>query len=141
MSPSRRQIVVNIILVILVFNVGVLGYRLTRAPIELVDVTLNKIAISSGEELTMTIHNYGFKWISFGSDSDIYRVYDNGTIQKFRYPENVAWDLILHKIVPLIGSGKERVYTRLEPGNYFVKRDFKIQGYGHYYKIASFTVR
>lgn len=140
MSPSRRQIVVNIVLVILVLNVGVLGYRLTRAPVELVDVTLNKITINPGEELTMTTHNYGFKWISFGSDSDIYRVYDNGTIQKFRYPDNFAWNLLLHSIVPLIGSKSERVYTRLEPGNYFVKKDFEIQGYGHYYKIACFTV-
>ena len=138
---SLKQITVIIVLVILVFNVGVLGYRLTRAPVELVDVTLNKITISPGEELTMTIHNYGFKWISFGSDSDIYRVYDNGTIQKFRYPDNVAWDLLLHNIIPLIGSERELVYTRLEPGNYFVKRYFEIHGYGQYYKIACFTVR
>jgi len=132
---------VNIVLVILVFNVGVLGYRLTRAPVELVDVTLNKISISPGESLTLTINNYGFKWISFGTYEDIYRVYDNGTIQKFRYPDNVAWAAVQTLIGPLIGSTSERVYTRLEPGNYFVKKDFDIQGYGHYYKIASFTVR
>ena len=42
---------------------------------------------------------------------------------------------------PLIGSSVERVYSRLEPGNYFVKKDFEVQGYGHYYKIACFTVR
>ena len=131
----------NIVLVILVFNVGVLGYRLTKTPVELVEVTLNKITISTDEELTITIHNYGFKWISSGSDSDIYRVYDNGTIQKFQYPDNFAWNLMLYKIVPLIGSKSERIYAMLEPGNYFVKKDFDIQGYGHYYKIASFTVR
>ena len=55
---------------------GVLGYRLTKAPVELVDITLNKIVISPGESLTMTINNYGFKWISFGTYEDIYRVYD-----------------------------------------------------------------
>ncbi|MCB2173342.1 hypothetical protein KQH65_11440, partial [archaeon] len=72
---SYKGLVLNIILVILVFNVGILGYRMTKDPVDLVEITLNKKVISAKEDLTITIHNYGFRSISFGSYEPIYRVY------------------------------------------------------------------
>ena len=139
---SYKGLVLNIILVILVFNVGILGYRMTKDPVDLVEITLNKKVISAKEDLTITIHNYGFRSISFGSYEPIYRVYENDTIKKVKYPENVAWEASLHIIAPLIGSSTENVYTdHLEPGKYLIKKNFKIQGYGEYYKIVSFRVR
>ncbi len=122
---SYKGLILNLILVVLLFNVGVLCYRLTQDPGELVEITLNKKVISSNEDLTITIHNYGFRSISFGSYEPIYRVYENDTIKKVKYPENVAWEASLHIIAPLIGSATENVYTdHLESGNYLIKKEF-----------------
>lgn len=139
---SYKGLILNIILVILVLNVGILGYRLTKAPVDLVEVTLNKKIISPHGDLSLTIHNYGFRSISFGSYESIYRVYDNDTIKRVKYPENVAWAASLSIIAPLIGSATEKVYTdHLEPGNYIVMKEFKIDGSGEYSKMVSFKVR
>ena len=139
---STKRIISSIILIVLLFNVGVIAYRITKDPVDLVEITLNKKVISTKEDLTITIHNYGFRSISFGSYEPIYRVYENDTIKKVKYPENVAWEASLHIIAPLIGSATENVYTdHLEPGNYLIKKDFKIDGFGEYYKIVSFSVR
>ena len=139
---NKKRLILNIFLVILVFNVGVIGYRLIQTPDDLVKITLNKKIISPKEDLTMTIHNYGFRSVSFGGYETIYRMYDNNTIKKIKYPENVAWAAILYTSAPLIGSAKDNIYTdHLEPGNYLVMKEFKIRGYGEYYKIVSFSVR
>jgi hypothetical protein len=80
--------------------------------------------------------------VSFGGYETIYRMYDNNTIKKIKYPENVAWEASMTIIAPLISSSRENVYTdHLIPGNYIVMKEFKIHGYGEYYKLLSFTVR
>ena len=142
MSKRRlKGLVINGVLVILVLNVAILGYRLTRAPADLVVLTLNKKTIGYDEDLTMTIHNYGFRWISFGTPYAIYREYDNGTIEKFRFPENSAWAAIQILIGPLIGDYHQIIFTRLEPGNYFIVKDFEIDAYGEYSATVHFSVR
>ena len=138
---NLKGLVINGLLIILVFNVAILGYRLTRAPVDLVVLTLDKQAVGYDEDLTMTIHNYGFRWISFGTPYAIFREYGNGTIEKFKFPENSAWAAVEIIIGPLIGDYEQRIYTRLEPGNYFVSKEFEIDAYGEYSKAVSFTVR
>ena len=138
---NLKGLVINGLLIILVFNVAILGYRLTRAPVDLVVLTLDKKTIGYNEDLTMTIHNYGFRWISFGTPYAIYREYENGTIEKFKFPENSAWTAVEIIIGPLIGDYEQRIFTRLEPGNYFVSKEFEIDAYGEYSKTVSFTVR
>jgi len=39
---NLKGLVINGLLIILVFNVAILGYRLTRAPVDLVVLTLDK---------------------------------------------------------------------------------------------------
>jgi len=112
----------NIFLVILLLNVGVIGYRLTQDPDDLVEITLDKKSISPREDLHIIVHNYGFKGVFYGGGESIYRLYANDTIKHVKYPENVAWSLIYYKVNPLIGKARVNIYTdHLEPGNYLIK--------------------
>ena len=137
-----KGLILNIILVVLVFNVGVLGYRLTKKPDDLVEITVDKKTISHNEDLYIIIHNYGFKGVIYGGGAPIYRIYNNDTVKQVKYPDNVASAAINYGALPLIGKKRAYVYTdHLEPGDYLIKRDYKIQGYGEYYKFTCFTVR
>ncbi len=141
MSGNKVRIFLTIIVVVLVLSVGVIGFRLTRKPFDLVEITLNKRIVDQDESLTLTIHNYGFNWVQFGSIYEIYREYDNGTLRKFEFPDNYAWTAALGEIAPLIGSNSQKVFTNLEPGNYYVRKAFTIVGIGNFHKTASFTVK
>ena len=139
---SIKGLISNIILVILVFNVGVLGYRLTQDPIDLVEIKVDKKSISPREDLHLIIHNYGFRSVSYWGCEPIYRIYDNDTIKRVKYPENVASAAISYSVFPLIDTARVNIYTdHLEPGNYLIKRNFEIHGYGENYKIVSFAVK
>jgi hypothetical protein len=139
---SIKRLILNIFLVILLLNVGVLGYRLTQDPDDLVEITLDKKSISPREDLHIIVHNYGLKGVFYGGGESIYRLYANDTIEHVKYPENVAWSLRYYTVYPLIGNARVNIYTdHLEPGNYLIKWDFKIRGIGEFYKILSFTVR
>jgi hypothetical protein len=89
----------------------------------------------------MTIHNYGFKRIQFGYRYEIYRQYENDTIVKIEFPDNYQWNEAIIETSPMIGSFKQQIYTSLNVGDYFIKKNFTIIGFEEFSKTVNFSVR
>ena len=129
---SRKQIVAIVFITLLIIPSLILGFRLTKNPADLVKLSLNQKEVEPSDELVLTVKNHGFKWISIGYDNEISCVYPNGSLRIIEYPPNVAWHPVGLSISPLIGSHQEKVYIKhLEPGEYRLKKEFKIKGLGY----------
>lgn len=120
----------------------ILGFRLTKDPVELVEISLNKKEVNPSDNLVLHIKNKGFKWLEFGSRYWIYRKYSNGSIKEIKFPPLLAWTAEINNIGPIIGSYQQIIYIKhLEPGDYFVTKEFTIKGLGNYSKSVEFTIK
>lgn len=140
MIDKKRILKLSIIVLILLPGL-ILGLRLTKKPVDLVKLSLNHKEVRPNDDLVLTLDNHGFRGITLGYRIRIYREYSNGTLGEVKYPSNVAWPAVESNIIPLIGSHKEKVYIRhLEPGEYLLKKNFRIKGRGTYSKTIELTV-
>ena len=136
---NKGKIIVLFLAASIILPSLILGYRSTRDPFDLVEVSLNKKEVPPGDDLTLTLSNYGFKAVGFGEAYGIYREYPNGTLKEVDFP--YAWTAGYYMIGALIGEFKQRIVTEhIDLGEYLVEKEFDIQEVGSYSKVVPLTV-
>lgn len=138
---GRKRVITLALVSLIVLSASGIGLRLTRDPVDLVSVTLDKKEVSPNEKLTLRINNHGFKPVWFGSRYELYQKYDDGTVRKIMRDPNYAWTAERTVIAPIIGSYSQNIYTDLEQGHYFVSKEVTIVDVGEYSKTAEFTIK
>jgi len=92
--------------------------------------------------LTLNIRNLGSKSLEIGTPYIIFREYENGAIEEFNFSSvwgNWAWAASLLCLSPF-GTYSQNILTDLEPGEYFVVKEYTAEGSVKYTKDLYFTV-
>ena len=103
---------------------------------------LDKTTIESGEPTRLKIRNLGSKQIEFGYRYEIYRVYENGTIELHTYDDDIdrAWPAVLIGLY-FPGTFSQKIDTNLDPGEYYVEKEYHLSYQDiHYTRKLYFTV-
>ena len=142
MFRKRLRFLGTIILTLVVMSgLGVYTW-LQIGPENNVRMWLSDDKVQSGEPMSLYIRNLGSRQIVFGYRYEIYRVYENGTIELHTYDDDIdrAWPAVLIGLY-FPGTWSQKIETNLEPGEYYVEKEYYFSYKGtHYIKKRYFTV-
>ena len=90
--------------------------------------------------MSLKIRNLGSKRVQFGWSYGIFRVYENGTVERDDFDSEWGWPASLTELLPF-GTYSDEIFTDLTPGNYFLEKEhyFSYQG-THWTRKLNFTV-
>ena len=142
MFRKRLRFLGTIILTLVVMSgLGVYTW-LQIGPENNVRMWLSDDTVQSGEPISLHIRNLGSIQIVFGYEYEIYRVYENGTIELHTYDDDIerAWPAVGIGLY-FSGTWSQKIDTKLEPGEYYVEKEYYFSYKGtHYIKKRYFTV-
>jgi len=138
-SESSARKLGTILVIIVIMGISGAYFWLQVGPEHNARLWLDKTSVSRGESLRLNIRNLGAGWIEPDFSYKMFREYENGTIE-----DMIKWDFA--KTAPmrelrLFGSYSQIINTRLDPGEYYVIKGYRVNGMKRYSRALYFTVR
>ncbi len=138
MSRGIARKIGSFLIVVVILSMSGVGLWSLVGPEHNARVWLDKISVRRGESLRLNIRNLGAGWIEPDLGYQLFREYENGTVE-----DMIEWEwgrIAPMRILRLFGTYSQKIHTRLEPGEYYVIIGYTVNGAGNYSKKLYFTV-